>query len=46
MKILYFENIDRAKLNNILYANIYFYILLKNKVKIDYVNSAVVKIET
>jgi hypothetical protein len=29
MKILYFENIRRDKLN-ILYVNIYFYILLEN----------------
>jgi diadenosine tetraphosphate (Ap4A) HIT family hydrolase len=30
MKILYFKNIRRDKLNNILYTNIYFYILVEN----------------
>jgi hypothetical protein len=37
MKILYFENIRRDKLNNILFANIWFYILIKFMVKVDYV---------
>jgi hypothetical protein len=30
MKILYFKNSRRDKLNNILYTNIYFYILVEN----------------
>jgi hypothetical protein len=29
MKILYSKNIHRGKLNNILFANIWFYILIK-----------------
>jgi hypothetical protein len=41
MKNLYFKNIRRDKLANIIYSNICFYILIKeNIVKIDYVNSA------
>jgi hypothetical protein len=38
MKILYFKNIHWDKLNNILHANIWFYILIKIMVKIFYVN--------
>jgi hypothetical protein len=43
MKILYFKNISRNKLNNILFANICVYILIKiygQRLKVDYVNNA------
>jgi hypothetical protein len=38
MKILYFENTRRDKLNNTLHANIYFYILVEITIKVDYMN--------
>jgi hypothetical protein len=39
MKSLYFEDICQKKLNNILYANICFYILIKIMLKVNYVNN-------
>jgi hypothetical protein len=39
IKIWYFKNIHREESNNILYANIYFCLLLENKVKTIFMNS-------
>jgi hypothetical protein len=39
MKVVYFKNSHYDKSNNIAYVNIYIYILIKNMVKLDYMNS-------
>jgi hypothetical protein len=36
MKIIYSENICRDKLNDFLFANIWFYILIKIMIQVNY----------